>query len=353
VAGAFLALSDQLASAFARADTKHITKHMLSFPRMLVSALQMITRPSCRSVAALAIIVVLGSFQHPLSIEAQEPRPTFKTTVAVVPITAVVRDSRNRIVRDLTRDDFHVLENSLPRPIVDFRATDNAPVSVALLFDTSGSMRGPNLGIGKTVVDRLLRALNPASDEIALFTFDKRLRQETPFTQDLDGIRTALNNTDAWGLTSLYDAIAETAKRLADRRSQRRAVIVITDGFDTSSTLTSPQVSGVASAIDVPVYIVSVIRTRAAATDDDGDGDTASLAYWTGGDVSHATTPEEANRAVGALMAELRQQYFLAIESASGSAWYRLDVKTKRRGLTVRARSGYFAAPFGRAELGD
>jgi hypothetical protein len=69
------------------------------------------------------------------------------------------------------------------------------------------------------------------------------------------------------------------------------------------------------------------------ATGEDGNGDLTSLAYWTGGNVSQATTPEKADKAVGALMAELRQQYFLAIESASGSAWHRLDVKTKCAGV--------------------
>lgn len=290
---------------------------------------------------ALAVLATAASLIQGLpALHAQDGRLVFKTSVTVVPITAVVRDSRRRTVRDLARDDFHVLENGVRRAIVDFRAADNAPLSVALLFDASGSMRGSTLETGRAVVNDLLTRLDPAADEVALFTFDNRLRQQTPFGNDRGSVRTALNAADAWGLTSMYDAIADTARRLAVRQHRRRALVVVTDGLDTASSLTASQVSAVASAIDVPVYIVAV----SGGAGRDSDGDLSSLAYWTGGDVSRVTAPEDAGRAVGALMAALRQQYFLAIESAAAAGWYRLEVKTRRRDLTVRARTGYVAS---------
>ena len=153
-------------------------------------------------------------------------------------------------MRDLGRDDFEVLENGRVRPIVDFRATGHTPLSLALLFDTSGSMREGNLHRGKAVVEALVKRIERAWDEMALFTFDSSLREETPFTNDADVIRTALGKTIAWGQTSLYDAIAETAKRLGGRRTQRRAVVVITDGVDTSSTIAPEKVSELASALE-------------------------------------------------------------------------------------------------------
>jgi Ca-activated chloride channel family protein len=310
-------------------------------------------RPHATVVLTAAFVALAGVLQGLAGLQAQESRATFRTAVALVPISAVVRDSRNRIVRNLAQDDFHVLENSQPRRILDFRATDDASVSLAVLLDTSGSMRGRNWSRGREVVDELLKWVNRPSDEIALFTFDKALRQETPFTRDADGIRQALDNVDAWGLTSLYDAIAETAKRLAERRGQRRAVIVITDGADTSSRLSPPEVSGLASAIDVPVYAIAVEPPLDLhATVDDREGALTHLAYWTGGDVSHVAATDTTRR-IAALMAELRQQYFLAIEADPTSGWHRIDVTTRRRGLTVRARSGYFAGRSGRAESGE
>jgi len=304
-------------------------------------------------VLLIGLLLLAGWTPYASRLDAQQPVPTFRTGVVLVPITAVVRDSRNRIVRHLLRSDFQVREDSLLRPIVEFRATENAPLRLALLFDTSGSMRGPNLEMGKAVVDRLLSQLSAASDEIALFTFDKTLRQETPFTADAARVRDALDTTKAWGSTSLYDAIGETARRLSERPTQRQAVVVITDGIDTSSALTAADVSGAASAIDVPVYVVAVTPARRPAPNDgDEAGDLSLLAHWTGGDATRVATDQDVDEAIQFLMAELRLQYFMAIESTSDSGWRRLEVNTTRKDLAVRARSGYFATQR-RGALGD
>jgi Ca-activated chloride channel family protein len=279
----------------------------------------------------------------PVSAQDAPERPTFSTSVALVPITAVVRDGKSRIVGGLERDDFQVLENSQPRRILEFRATNDGPVSIGLLFDTSGSMRGKALGKGRAVVDRLLTLINPASDEVALFTFDKALRQDTPFVGEAAAIRGALDLSHAWGTTSIYDAIADAARRVSAQASSRRALVVITDGVDTSSTMTPIDVSALASATDVPVYVLPVHNPRRQPTISI-TGDLADLAYWTGGDLLPATGPDQMDHAVAALIAELRQQYFLAIEAEPASGWYRLDVSARRRGLSVRTRSGYFSA---------
>ncbi len=298
------------------------------------------------------VLVSACVIQGPIALHAQESRPTFSAGIALVPITAVVRDSRNRIVRDLTREDFQVLEHGLPRPIVEFMARDDGPISVAFLFDTSGSMPvASNLEKGKGLVAHFLTQMKPSSDEAALFTFDKDLRQEVPFTNDVNNVRGALGRVTAWGLTSLYDAIAETAKRVADRGpSGRRAVVVITDGDDTSSVLTPAEVSGLASAIDVPVYVVAVVSpldhpgNAGAVVAAETNGNLSNLAYWTGGDLLYVSAPEQTSLVTKELLAVMRQRSFLAIESSTAPGWYRLEVRMKRRDLTVRTRSGYFAA---------
>ena len=297
------------------------------------------------SRALSAVVVAAMLFVAAPPAFAQDPppeRPTFSASVALVPITAVVRDSKSRLVRGLTLDDFQVLENSQPRRILEFKATTDGPISIGLLFDTSGSMRGSALDKGKAVVDQLMSHINPASDEVALFTFDKTLRQETPFNGQPATIRGALDLSRSWGTTSLYDAIAEAARRVSDRATSRRALIVVTDGLDTSSTLSPADVSAIASATDVPVYVLPVEAVRRLETAAPS-GDLADLAYWTGGDLLSVAQPELMPRSVAALVAELRQQYFLAIESSSASGWYKLDVATRRRDLSVRTRSGYFA----------
>ena len=279
--------------------------------------------------------------------------PSFRASIDVVSVTAVVRDSRGRPVMNLGQDDFQVFERGKQRPIVQFRSTDQGPISLAILFDVSGSMRGAQqMAAGQRAVEHILSWVEPAKDEVALFSFDADLRQEVDFTKDMAKVKSAVDGLTAVGQTSLYDAISKTAKTLGDRPSPRRAVVVITDGIDTSSKLTAAQVSGIASAIDVPVYVVAVLspldhpgqdgavvgaETSPVATQ------LSNLAYWTGGTLFMVSAPAHASQAARDMISELRHQYLLAFEAAREPGWYELDVRTRRRELTVRARSGYFS----------
>jgi Ca-activated chloride channel family protein len=285
--------------------------------------------------------------------QTQPGRPTFRTSVDLVSVTAVVRDERGRSVRNLSRDDFQLFEQGRPRPIKDFRVSDQGPISVAILMDASGSMRvGAQLEASQRAVEHLLSWVEPQRDEISLFSFDKDLRQEVPFTTDVGRVRAALYRIEALGLTSLYDAIGKTARTLAARPSPRRAVIVITDGIDTSSELSPSDVSGLASGIDVPVYVIAVLSpldhagTEYAVPSAAGSPVSThltNLAYWTGGDLVMTSAPAHASAAARSIITELRHQYLLSFEAARRPGWYPLEVKTRRRDLTVRARSGYFA----------
>lgn len=311
-----------------------------------------------RLPSVVGIIATLCALQPTLAIHAQDAQPVFKAGVALVPITALVRDSRNRIVRNLRSDDFQVLEGGRPRPIVDFSANEKAPINVAFLMDTSGSMNvASNLARAKDFVEEFVGGIEPMSDEVALFTFDKTLRREVSFTSDGDRVYDALYGVKPWGLTSLYDAIAQTAKQLGDRASQRRAVVVITDGVDTSSALTPAEVSGLASGIDVPVYVVAVVSpldhpgAPTAVVSGNANGGLANVAEWTGGELLYVSESGQIPIVATELLRTMRHQYLLAIESSASAGWYQLEVKTKRRGLTVRARGGYFAGDQPRASL--
>jgi len=140
------------------------------------------------------------------------------------------------------------------------------------------------------------------------------------------------------------------ARRLAARSATHKAVIVLTDGIDTSSTLTASEVSSLAGSIDVPVYVVATVppidqRLMMEADDrstQSGSADLRDLAEWTGGQVVFATTFTETAGAVSSLIGALRLQYVLAIEAASARQWRRLDVRVKAPAAVVRARSGYY-----------
>jgi Ca-activated chloride channel homolog len=188
------------------------------------------------------------------------------------------------------------------------------------------------------VAGDMLNVLDPKRDEAALFSFDKSLLELQDFTNDFEPIRTRLEDLESFGTTSLYDAIAETARRISRFARHRRAIVVLTDGADNSSVLTAAEVSGLASSIDVPVYVIALEGSELS----DG-GALANLARWTGGEFLPARTRVQALAAVRQVAQELRHQYVLAFEPAASSGWRRVEIRTRRPGLTVRTRSWYLA----------
>jgi VWFA-related protein len=189
-----------------------------------------------------------------------------------------------------------------------------------------------------------------ADDEAAVFSFDMNLQSLQSFTIDAGAIETALSRVTPYGQTSLYDAIAQTAQRVADTRPgdpHRRAVVVFTDGVDTSSLMTPERVSALASGIDVPVYVMTVVSSsdyedrgaRGAAP----EGALRTLAQWTGGDLFVTSAPAHESVAARRIVDELRHQYVLAFDASPAEGWRPLEVKTRDRDLTVRARRGYAA----------
>jgi Ca-activated chloride channel family protein len=279
-----------------------------------------------------------------------QPVASFKASVDMVRVAAVVRDQKGRFVRDLTARDFEVLESGQTRPITDLQR-DSAGVSVAVLFDVSGSMEG-QMPKAREAATHILSWMNDASDEVAVYTFDTHLDERTPFTSGLRTLPEALSTAVPFGATSLHDAIAATARRVGAREGRRRAVIVLTDGADNASRLRPGDVSAIASAIDVPVYIFGIAPSIDNPSEDTATrsvagsafaGPLADLAAWTGGHVVVASTPGQRSVAARQIIDELRHQYVIAFESSRNPGWHPLVVRARNKDLTVRARSGYIA----------
>lgn len=309
----------------------------------------------CPAVVASMLLSLLPSLAVAQQPDAAPQRPaTFKSAVEVVSVSAVVRDRKGRFVSDLARQDFTVVEAGEQRPILDFRAEADGPVKVAVLFDVSGSMRlGTKAVDARQAARQVFSALRPA-DQAAIFAFDTKLERVKDFTSDFASLDAALDRLDPpYGQTSLYDAVAQAARAVADagrgegRLPQRSAVIVLTDGIDTRSRLTPEQVTAIASTIDVPVYVIAVM----ASIDDprETDGDRAqeissalrSLSQRTGGELFTASAPAHASVAARQIVDELRHQYVLAFEASAIRGWRPLQVSARNRTLVVRARAGY------------
>lgn len=279
--------------------------------------------------------------------QAPAQSPTFRAGVDLVTIRAVVRDGKGRPSTTLTKDEFELLDNGSARPILAVEQ-DNGPIGVALLFDISGSM---------DVNDRydrareqgyfLLSGLRNGEDEAAIFAFDSRLHVIQPFTTELDRLRGTVTEFSRWGMTSIHDAIASASRTMDARATRRRALVVLTDGIDTGSKLTPAEVSGIASSIDLPVYIVAIVQAiddpRRGGSNQALAGELADLARWTGGQLFVATSTSEASAVARQVVDELRQQYLIAFEPGATPGWHAVDVRVRRKGHSVQARGGYVA----------
>ncbi len=270
----------------------------------------------------------------------------FRSSIDVVSVTAVVRDRKGRTVASLTREQFEVIDAGQPRTILDVTADAASPTSIALLVDGSGSKRmGAAHESSRAIADRVLASLDANRDAAALLSFDSRLLTLQDFASDFDRIRGSLSNVQAWGTTSLYDAIAGAAGIVSERTQNRRAIIVLTDGADNASEYTPEEVAHIASSIDVPVYVFSL-----ASSGTPWPGDTvtphrrstlAQLAHATGGDFIMADTPKLVAAGIRRVVDELRHQYLISFEASSFQGLRRIEIRTRQSGLKVRSRGWY------------
>ncbi|MGE3578680.1 MAG: VWA domain-containing protein [Vicinamibacterales bacterium] len=303
--------------------------------------------------AVLVAAATAGGAHGATAQPVRDVPPTFRGGVEAVTLSVTVRDQRGRPVKGLTRRDLIVFDSGTPRTVRGF-IEDEAAISLAVLLDISGSMAvGGNMDRARRVVSETMARLQPGRDEAALLTFDSTLQEVRAFTKDLARV-TAVNLAGTpWGLTSLYDALGETARKVATRPNPHRAVLVITDGVDTGSRLSAAEVSGIASEIQVPVYLVVVAAPvdnpaeRLALLSVDGRAAStatlADLARWTGGDMAIVSTPAEFTTALDGLVAELRHQYVLTFEPDARPGWHPIEVRSTRKRLAVHARGGYMS----------
>ena len=310
---------------------------------------------------ALIVLTVLAAVTLRGSLAGQTPQTppvaTFKAGVDLVRISAVVRDQKGRFVQDLSAKDFVILDAGRPRRIADFRR-DFAGVSLALLFDASGSMEA-RLPDAREAADHVLSWLEAGRDETAVFTFDTQLQEVAPFTVGLKKLPLEMAAVTPFGATSLHDAVAQTARKVGAREGRRRAVVVLTDGNDNASHLQPQEVSAIASAIDVPVYVFGIVASIDNPSADERTSTTlhsalagplADLATWTGGHVFIASTPAQRSLAARQIIDELRHQYLLAFEASGNPGWHPLVIRARDKDLTVRARSGYVAGRYPNSE---
>jgi len=219
-------------------------------------------------------------------------------------------------------------------------------ITIALLVDRSGSMRMPaSSAAANDAAHHLVSWMSPEMDRIGVFAFDVSSTQTSPFgTVTADSLK-SLDKMPPYGATSLYDALDFTGAALVGDGSPRRAVVAITDGRDTASTLTAAEVASRTSIIDVPVYIMSITpdpnQDKADQIISGPRSPLDPLTAWTGGQLFFADVPSQASLAARTIVNELRQQYLLAFTPDPRPGWHKLTVRTRQHHTSVRARAGY------------
>jgi Ca-activated chloride channel homolog len=312
----------------------------------------MIARPVRSRVLVVALVWGVAGMPALAADPARPLRPSFPSEVEVVNLNVSVSDPRNQYVVGLAETDFTVLEDGVPQRLCHFNQED-MPISVALLLDGSHSIE-PQLSSVKSAAIRLLRALRP-HDEARVVHFNHRAMVAQDFTRDRAALELAVHALRADGATGLHNAIYSTLKEMRARRKvgelRRRAVVVLTDGTDTSSLVTDDQVLAAAKEGDVNVYTISLRpgprRTTLPWADDlRGNHFLTALARDTGGQAYFPAALGDLDAVYDRIAAELRTQYALGYVSSNprrDGSWRKIAIHLNRGSMLLRYRMGYFA----------
>lgn len=279
--------------------------------------------------AALAALLAAAAVAAP---SAQ--RATFSSRLEAVRVDVSV--TRGGVpVRGLTAADFEIRDNGVPQD-VQLVATEDVPIDLVLALDMSGSVSGERLAHLRGASEVAVRAL-AREDRAALFTFGHRVSLRVPLTADVEPLRDALELEEDGGNTAMIDA-TYAALAHADAGRGRALAIVLSDGVDTASWLTAASVIETARRVDAVLFGISTGAPRKTPLDD--------LADASGGDLIRIESTAQLSAAIGRVMDAFRQRYLLSFVPAKVArpGWHTLDVRVKRRGLNVKARTGYFGS---------
>jgi len=263
----------------------------------------------------------------------------FRAGARIVEVYATVTDSRGRYVDNLTAKQFSIMEEGKSKPVFAFE-NRNAPVSVALLFDTTGSMEDalPSL---KNAAMQLLDDLRP-TDSVAVYSFADAVTQLQPFTSDMGAAKRAILKTRAQGITALYDALVRVNHDLSARPG-KKVIIVFTDGADNSSMLTSGTAIERAKARGIPIY---TIAEGEALEHPNLLAELNKISQSTGGTQFQIHRLADIGFVFDKVSQDLQHGYLVAFQPTPGDnrAWRKIEVVLSGvKGMQVRARQGYYA----------
>lgn len=316
-----------------------------------------ISRRRILTVAVFAAIRATGlrAAQPPVT-HGREHGPRFRAGVDAVRLSVTARDAAGKIVHDLRREDFGVVEDDVEQQVAYF-GHHESPISVVVLFDRSGSMGGEKLMHAKDAVVNFVDALR-RQDEVLVIAFGDDVDQLGRFGLDARTIARETNGLRSGGGTRLFDAVAEAAQAITTPdRKEKRAILILTDGADTSSRTRIDDAVDAVRRSEVPVYAIGIemeSERSPRATPSiwkrlRGSGPVEALERLTDGTGGWTYPIVAAKRCkeVCLLVAdELRNQYLLAYyptNETHDGRWRTITARTTRPGVTLTTRTGYYA----------
>ena len=278
-----------------------------------------------------------------------------KVEVNLVRVLATVRDAQGRLLSHLTAEDFEIYDEGQPQRIAVFQRETDLPLRIALLVDCSLST-AKELEFETAAALAFLRRVLRPSDLAAVYCFAARVEKLASFTSDTNRLEQAVQRLTISSGTSLYDAIYMASMEMRNIDS-RKAVVVITDGGDTTSQRGYPEALQAALAAEATIFSIAVIPIRSqSGRHTAGEHALVGLSQATGGAFYPQDSTTELGTAFAQIETELRSQYLLGYYPASGIArqpqkvnptseprYVRIEVKMKNQGLVVTARRGYYA----------
>ena len=346
-------------------------------------------------IAALAMAVVPLAAQ-----EKQNQGFAFRTAVDLISVTATVTDHGGRFVGGLRAEDFEIYENGKPQAITQFDA-ERVPVSLGIALDTSGSMLGEKIVAAQAALNRFLIDLLGAQDEVFLYRFDSRPVLVQGWTEDRRSLSRVLGSVKPNGGTAMYDTVAEAIPLAQSGSRRKKALVVISDGNDTSSRTAVTELQQAIRETEVLVYAIGIdasggtnyppsqggsssspppatprtlpqpspfpgkapppvrpapprqpppppppSRTTRSSVDRVNPDALRAITDDSGGRTEIIVSPRDLDPATAGIADELSRQYFLGYTSTvpKDGRWHSIELRLKRGNYVVRARKGFVAS---------
>lgn len=303
-------------------------------------------------LAAILVLPVPARAAAQATTSREEPSAKFSAESTLVLIPVVVTDLLNRFVLGLQKQDFHLFEDGQEQTIVHLSGED-APLSIGLVFDKSGSM-GEKLRTSRQAALRFMTTMN-AQDEAFLIQFSDHADLAVDFTNQSDDIQNSLTNIQPGGLTAMLDASELALRQMKKARNPRKAILIISDGGDNNSKYTAAQIESLVREADVQVYAMGIFEPSLipALTNEEVSGPRllSELAEQTGGRAFSASEPSDLPNVAVRIGIELRNQYVLAYSPKNqkkDGKYRKVQVQVSKpagiQDLKVHWRLGYYAA---------